>query len=451
MADNTNTPTQPTPEEVAAANAETAQKLKDQGADLSKPGNPDDFRETAEGLDAIASEIAKKKEAETPIDDTIVKPVVTPTPPADDEAAKKAAAEAEAKAAEAKAAEERAETFFKDAPKLPPNASTKSTEAFRDVKLRAMKDISDRDAEIEKLKKEIAARDEKLKNPLTPEAQEEIKSLREFKAKLDVESDPKFKEFDKNADATREFIYAQIRQNPNVQADKLIEKIKSFGGPEMVQWKAIFEGMNDPTAQRIIESSLAEIEKVKFLKSQAIQNAKKNVDEYVKTQAEQATKAATSHRDATKAELALLTPNLDFLKEKPVDEKADESTRKGIESENAWVKETNGFIQQALNDDSPQMRALQIAGMAQLLWMKRVRDAEQIVHQRIVKENEEMKETIKKFKGASVNRIRETGGAPTDGRLPQPKKAEDTFNVPTTQALDDLAKQIQEKRAAAAV
>lgn len=445
-------PTTPqTPEEIAAANAAVAQKLKDQGGDLNKPGNPDDFKATEEGLDAIAAQLVKKKEEEAESDpDAVVTPKPEDKPVVDDEAAKKAADEAAAKEAEKKAAEERAEAFFKDSPKLPPNASPKSVEAFNSIKQRAAQDISARDAEIEKLKKDLAERDEKLKNPLTPEIEAEIKELREFRAKLDVETDPKFKEFDKNMDATREFIYDQLRKSPNVQGEKIIEQIKKYGGPEMIDWSKLWDGLKDPTMQRIIESSIAEIEKAKFLKSQAVQTAKKHVDEYVKERATQAEKAVKGHNEATKAQLAEFTSKLDFLKERTIDPKADEATKKQLEAENAWVKETNEQLLEAVKDDSPNMRALMIAGMAQLFHTRRVLEAERAVFQKEHKELLEARESLKKIKSASVNRIRENG-APADGKVAPAKKTEgDIFTKPGVQALDDLAKEIMEKRAAMA-
>src|SRR6185369_5758814 len=241
--------------DATAHNAEVARKLAEQdAAGRTTTAAPADLADSSSALDKLAE--AQAKEKENPPEDAA--PEVTPTTPEVTPEEKAKADEAAAKAAaDLKADQERAEAFFKDAPKLPPNASPKSSEAFNSIKIRAAKDISERDAEIEKLRKEIAERDEKLKNPLPPETEKEIKELREWRAKLDVDADPKFKEFDKGIEQTREFIYSQLLQNPNINPS-LIDAIKKHGGPEMVKWDKIFDGLKDPTLQRIIESKIAD-------------------------------------------------------------------------------------------------------------------------------------------------------------------------------------------------
>src|SRR6185503_2413002 len=287
-----------TPEELAKQNEETARKVAEQGRDLSRPATAEDFRGVSEGLDALAEQITKKNDPEEK--ERLEK-----------EAADKAAAEAAEKAkadpeaakveAERKAAEDRANEYFKDAPKLPPNASPKSTEAFTGIKIRAAQEIAAKEAEIEKLRKEIAERDEKLKNPVPPEVEKEIKDLREWRAKLDIDTDPKFKEFDQSVEQTREFIYDQLRKSPNINADKVIEKIKAHGGPEMIEWTKIFEGLKDQTLVRIIESSISEIEKTKCLKAEAVKTAKKNVEQYIADRQSASTKALTERSETTKS------------------------------------------------------------------------------------------------------------------------------------------------------
>jgi hypothetical protein len=433
-------------DDVTKQNEENIRKLQEQGRDLDKPASADDFKSVSEGLDALAEQIQKKKDEE--IDPPPVKKDDKP-PELDEAAKKKADDEKAAKDAERKTYEDKAEEYFKDSPKLPPNASPKSAESFREIKIRAAQEIAAREADLEKLKKEIADRDEKLKNPVPPEVEKEIKDLREWKAKLDVESDPKFKEFDKTADTTRDFIYDQLRKSPNINADKIIEKVKSLGGPEMVDWTKIFEGMKDPTLQRIIESSIAEIEKAKFLKSEAIKTSKKNIEQYIAERQNQTEKSATERSTATKAKVTELFGKFDYLREKPLDPKADDATKKQIEAHNKWVAETNASIDEAIKDDSPEMKALTILGMAQLLYLQPRYDA---TVARLVESEKKLKEateSLAKFKNVSVNRIRE-GGAPTDGRTPQPKQDEGKlFTTPATQALDDLARGIMEKRAAA--
>jgi len=444
-----------TPEELAKLNEETARKVAEQGRDLSRPATPEDFRGVSEGLDALAEQITKKNDPEEK--ERLEKEAADKAAAealekakADPEAAK--AAEEAAKAeAERKAAEDRANEYFKDSPKLPPNASPKSADAFREIKIRAAQDLSAKEAEIEKLKKEIAERDEKLKNPVPPEVEKEIKDLREWRAKLDIDTDPKFKEFDQTAESTREFIYDQLRKSPNVNADKIIEKVKALGGPEMVDWTKIFEGLKDPTLQRIIESSIAEIEKTKFLKAEAIKTTKKNVEQYIADRQSQSTKAATEREESTKTHLQGLLGKFEYMKEKSIDQKADEATKKSVEAHNKFVASVNESVAQALKDDSAEMRALTIMGTVQLMYLQPLYDGVVAKLTETEKKLAEATASLAKFKNVSVNRIRETG-APSDGKLPQPKNEEGKlFTTPATQALDDLARGIMEKRSAAGV
>src|SRR6185503_15114914 len=380
-----------TPEELAKQNEETARKVAEQGRDLSRPATAEDFRGVSEGLDALAEQITKKNDPEEK--ERLEK-----------EAADKAAAEAAEKAkadpeaakveAERKAAEDRANEYFKDAPKLPPNASPKSTEAFTGIKIRAAQEIAAKEAEIEKLRKEIAERDEKLKNPVPPEVEKEIKDLREWRAKLDIDTDPKFKEFDQSVEQTREFIYDQLRKSPNINADKVIEKIKAHGGPEMIE----------------------------------------------------STKALTERSETTKSKLAELRGKFEYMKEQPIDPKADEAVKKSTEAHNKLVAGINASVEEAIKDDSADMRALTILGMAQLMYLQPLYDGVVAELDETKKKLAEATASLAKFKNVSVNRIRETG-APSDGKLPTQKTEEGKlFTTPATQALDDLARGIMEKR-----
>ncbi len=433
--------------DAAAHNAEIARKLAAQdAAGNSTVAKPEDISDAMSALDKLAETQAREKEKEIDPPD----PEVKPTPEVTPEEKTKADEAAAKVAADAKADLERAETFFKDAPKLPPNASPKSSEAFQSIKIRAAKDISERDAEIEKLRKEVAERDEKLKNPLPPETEKEIKELREWRAKLDVEADPKFNEFNKTIEQTREFIYSQLSQNPNVNAPELIAAIKKAGGAEMVKWDKIFAGLQDPTLQRIIESKISDIEMAKFNKAQAIKASKDNVQGYLAERTKQFETARKEHNETTQKHLAnYIDKSLTWMREKPVDPKADAATKKAVEDHNAFVAQLQGELIGALNDDTPEVRAMMIAGMAQLVYVQKLHDADKKAWEADKKELAETKATLAKIKGASVSRMRETA-APGD--KPAPVKTDDQklFNTPATQALDDLMKDMMQKRAQAA-
>ena len=427
-------------------NAEAAQKLADQNK--PKLTTAEDLADSGAALDKILAE-KSKPDADAPVVEL------------DDEAKKKA--EAETKAAEEKAAADKAaaeareadlkkaDEFFKDSPALPPNASPKSSEAFSHVKIKAAQEISSREAKIAELDKQLKEANEKLKNPVPPEIEAELKELREWRAKLDVDADPKFKEFDKTITSSHEFIYSQLKKSP-VVTEKVIDEIKKLGGPENVNMTKLFESIKDPTMQRLVEAKISDIEMAKFNKEQAIKAAKENISQYVSERQKASTEAATAHNKSTAKYLEQLhAKTLSWLAEKPVDPKADEAGKKTIEEHNKFVKETKESMATALSDDSAEMRAIMIAGMAQLFHTRRDRDALKVqVDTKIPaleKTIKELEEKLSRFKQSSVTRLRETG-APADGKLPKQKEEVD-LTKPATQALDDIARQIREEKAAA--
>lgn len=450
-----------TPPNPADNNKKVADTLLQQG-EVSPHANDIDVRHSQDALDSLAAEKTKEKEE---------KPVITPdpaaTPAADDEAAKKAAAEkasadekaAAEKKAESEAALKKHEDIFKDTPTLPANASPKSSEAFTAVKVRAAQVISEREQELEKVRKE----NEELKTKvgsvrqLTPEIETELKELRDFRNRLDVEADPKFKEFQKTVASSQEFIYAQLRKSPVVD-DKVIDEIKKFGGPEMVDLSKLFEKIKDPTLQRLVESKVADIEQAKWNREEAMKSAKANINQYVTEREKNYEKAATAHRDATKAEFDELRKieGLAWMKPQPIDPKADEVTRKKLEGINAFVSDIQSQVEAASQDDSPKMRAIMLAGMANLLYLQRVHEgtkaalaASDADHKKVVeakdKEIEGLKATIDKFKNASGARLRETSAPAGGGKIPD--KSSLNLEVRPADALDAIAKQVVEERA----
>jgi hypothetical protein len=419
-------------------NAEIAAKLLNQ--DLIK--TPPEIEPASQALDHLADEYNKKKEAEgetPPVvpekkeDAAAPAAVVEPT-----EAEKEAKAKAEAEA-------KRAEEIFKDSPSLPDRASPKSSEAFSSIKIKAAQEISARETEIEKLRATVAELSKKVENVVPPETLKEIEDLRTWRAKLDVDADPKFKEFDRSISASHEFIYAQLKKNPAI-TDAVIEEIKKFGGPENVKMDKIFEAIKDPTMQRLVESKLADIEMQKYSKEQAVKAAKDNIQKYVSEREQVAKASATAHNTVTKQRLDPMIGQLEWFSKKTVDEKADAATKKSIEEHNTFVEQTGQQLAAALQDDSPEMRAILLTGMAQLFNLQREHKTKVAELEATKKSLEEITAKWEKMKGASTTRLRESG-APSTG-LPKIKPSTET-NIRTGDALDAIAKQVMEERAAA--
>ncbi len=410
----------------------------------STGGTPDP--ETLDALDKLAAEKTKEKEeaaakvAAQPQPD----PDPNPNPPPPDEEAAKAKAEAEAKAKEEAAAKQKAaDDLFKDV-QLPPGARPKSAEAFAAIKLKAAQEISNLQSKLADAEKAVKERDDKLKNPVPPEMESELKELRSFRAKFDIEADPKWKEYDSKAKATEDFIYAQLKKHPDVITEETLKKIVEYGGPTKVNMDKILDAINDPATARIVQSKLADLAQISYDKESAVESAKKNSEEYIQQRAKEMTEAGSRHTQATAQHVAGLLSKLDWYSEQKPGEKATEDDKKNLAERNKWFKEVDEQVKAALKDDSPEMRAIMVTGMAQLFNLQRDHASTVSELTAAKKQIEELTTKLERFKSASTTRLRENI---PPGELPKPKTTDD-FNKPTVQALDELAARVMAEREA---
>jgi hypothetical protein len=421
-------------------NKEVSASLEAQGAAKAEP-TAADLADTAGALDALAKDAFKPKDDDLPVIEPVAKPDLAAPKPGAPDPGKPAVG---TPTPEDEATKKRADDLFKDSPTLAPNASPKSSEAFSAVKIKAAKEISLLEAERETLRKEKAELEEKLKNPVPPELEKELEDHRLWRAKLDVDSDPKFTEFDKTISVAHEFVYAQLRQSPAVTEDT-ISQIKKLGGPENVNLGKLFEAINDPVLQRIVESRVGEIAQTKWQKDLAIKSAKDNIQQYVAERSKAAEQSASAHNNATKQEFTKLVANLPWMKDKPVDSKAEPLVKAEAEEHNKFLADVKEQLQVALTDDSPQMRAIMLTGMAQLFQVQRNFAGLQAKHAATEKALQEATAKLDSYKSASVSRLRESG-APASGRTPEVKKDANLTQHPA-EALDALRKQVVEERA----
>lgn len=440
----------PTAEEVAAHNAAIKAKLEGQDAAGNPRPDPTEQASAGDALDAIMKQAEAKAGKEVDIE-----PAAPPKPPvepkgeptaAEKEAAAKLAADRAARDAEIKRADE---TVFKDAPKLPAGASVKSSEAFETIKLRASQEISKLTSEMEALKKSLADKEAAAgKLPADVETQlKEAEELRKWRAKMDVDFDPKFKEFDKDAEQKREFIYAQLKKCPAI-TDATLEKIKKLGGPDKVQMKPLFDALNDTVSQRLIESTLAEIEMAKYKKEQAVAETKTNIDQYINSRQQELSKVATADVEGTKKELDALWNNLEWTKPKTAKPEATPEEKTAVENHNKVTAQIRQELEAALPDNSPKMRATLLASVAQLFNFQNEHKALKDRFEKLEAEAKELREFKGKFKNATRSRLPESQ-APSAGAASL-QKPTNLFNTGAADGLDAIAKQVMAERAAKA-
>lgn len=437
-------------DDVAKNNAEVAAKLASQDI-FGQSTAADTNMDTSSALDAIVAKRADEKAAEEEVpaksDD---KPTVTPAK-TDEKPAVVPEVKVVDTAPEEEAQRKKSDDFFKDSPGLPPNASPKSSEAFAAIKIKAAQELSAREKIIEDLKKEKSELEEKLKSPIPADIEKELASHREWRAKLDVDADPKFKEFDKTINSAREFIYAQLKRSPAI-TDEVIAQIKKHGGPEMVNMTKIHAEIKDDVMKSIIDSQVSEIERAKWQKEEAIKTTKVNIAEYVAEREKAFQGTVKTHNDDTQKHFAAFLkekPGLAWFAEKTVDPKANEADRAFAEDHNKFVVDTRKQLDNAFLDDTPHMRAVLLAGMAQLLHLQRVHEG---VKGRLTTVETELKEAndkLGRFTKASTTRLRESGAAPGGKTADQQPKESDVFNKRAGDSIDEIAKKIVEERAAA--
>jgi Predicted membrane protein len=463
MAEQVITPVVPAanpPQDFSKANAELAAKVAAQ--DIMGHSTATSSAEAGDALDVLAkqAEEAAKKSAEGKAADdeaaakaeaekkaaeeaaAAAAAAETPEEKAAKEAAAKAAAEAASKGAASE--EERAKALFKDAPTLPQGAAPKSSEAFATVKLIAAREVAKLEQELQKQKDELKALKEASSRPSTEqmEKEKELADLRAWRGKIDVDFDPKFKEFDKAIETSREFIYAQLQKSP-VVTPEILAKIKAFGGPDKTNLSKVFEAMGDPTLQRVIESKVADILMARYNKEQAVQTAKANFAEYAKSREDELNQSVTGHVTQTKATLDQMLPNLKWFKEQEIAKDATPEVKASAEDHNKFIAELRPQLDAALADDSPQMRAILITGMAQLFNTQREKAKVDAQLAAITKERDALQAKWEKIKSSSKSRLNESNANPN--AVPTPAKKPD-HTVSTGDALDALAKQVMEER-----
>lgn len=442
------------------ANAKVAAQVAAQDNLASPKVDPAAIDDTKSALDSLLrkkQEDDAKEKDEPPL--RVAKgtpgelPVEQPDPNAVEEAEKAAKATAEADAAKA-ADQKLADEIFKDAPQLPAGASSKSHEAFAHVKVQAAKDVSAARKEAEDLKKRVTELEAKANAPLPEEIKKRLDEADLFRAKLDAEADPKFKVNMKKIESAHDFIYAQLKKSP-VVTDAIVEKIKALGGPENADLSRLFEQIKDPVVQRLVDSKVAEIETIKYEQDKAREAAKNNVTEYLRERQEEFAKGAVAHNTHTKQFFTEITKNQPWANTKSVPANATAAEQAEIKAHNEFVASTSKEIAAALNDDSPQMRAILLMGMGELF---HTQAANKGLHSTIATKDTVIAEkdkaiadlnaTIARLKNSGATRIRE-GGAPQAGGAPKPSTPADNLGLSTRDALNMHAKEVMEKRAAA--
>lgn len=321
-----------------------------------------------------------------------------------------------------------------DRVELPTGVKPKTAESFAMLKVLAREKISAVKTELKTLQDEVVTLRSKATEGLPKEIESELKNLREFRAKIDIDGDPEFLEFDKQMTANTEGIYERLKAAGFT--DENLKQIKDLGGPDKVDWEPLKDKMPQQL-RRFVEAKLVENEGLADNKSRAIKEAKEHAAEYLASKSEETTKQKQFSLQQVETGIAELLPALDWMNDLQPKADATAADKASIVAHNALVKECREFLDDAKKDESPQMRALLAVGYTQLLKVRAdyasLKATKQAEVDKLTTELKEANGLLARIKNSSTTRLRDT---PASQDNPPTAKNPNDINTPPGDALD---------------
>lgn len=257
---------------------------------------------------------------------------------------------------------------FEEVP-LPPHAKPATTEAFAKVKLMAKQQIVKLTTEKETLESQVKELQTKQTEAgkIPAEVEKELKDLRDFRLSMDVESSPKFKAFDKTVELNNLSILAKLKE-ANI-SDASIEEIKKHG-VEGVDWEPILKVL-PPVVRRFVETKLVSNEEARMNKATAITEAKSNLSTFLKEQEQAKGETVEARKSSTETHFKEISGKIAWMKKIDPPKGISEEDKKKIEGHNAFVAQMEDEVKAAMDDDSPEMRAILTLGYVQMLRLQK--------------------------------------------------------------------------------
>ena len=329
-----------------------------------------------------------------------------------------------------------------DAVQLPPHTKSEVAQSFDTLK----KTSRERVAAAIKERDELTAKLKELETrpAVDPKLEAELKELREFRQRMDVEADPTFKEYVEEAKANEESIWSKLKEAG--ASDDVLKKMKEIGTKEL-DWEVVLEKL-PPVARRYIENKLAVNEDLHDQRARALENAKKNASEFLADREKQSTQSELAHYAKAEEHFNKVAVQLPWFKLQKPDATSTPEQKAAIEAENKFYLQTQDQVTKMLKDPSPEMRSIAALGYAQMLRLQAEIPALQAEFEaekkglsdeitKLKAQLQEKEDFIARVKGASRTSLRD-GGAPSS---PGAAAAQPTINEPGTVAIDRLRAQ----------
>lgn len=248
-----------------------------------------------------------------------------------------------------------------DSIELPPYTKPKTAESFSKIKELARSKIVALEKERNDLKESL----EKAKtdsSTLTEQEKSELSELRTFRQKVDVEADPEFKKFDDQVTTNEAVIYSKLKAAGF--KDDTIARIKEIGLSD-VDWDALKDKIH-PNLRRFIDAKIVENEDAAEKKILAINKAKDNAAEYVKTRGAEMARTGAEAIARAEAKVQEIRPkSAPWLVKKEIPAAAKPEEKAALEAHNTFVASIEQDIKDAVADDSPEMRGILALAYAQ--------------------------------------------------------------------------------------
>jgi len=328
-----------------------------------------------------------------------------------------------------------------DAVQLPPHTKSEVAQSFDTLK----KTSRERVAAAQKERDELSAKVKELETrpAVDPKLEAELKELREFRQKMDVEADPTFKEYVEEVNANDDLIWKKLKEAG--ANDEVLGKMKAIGTKEL-DWEVVLEKL-PPVARRYIENKLAVNEDLNDRRARAIEDAKKNASEFLSERQKQSAQDELAHYSKAEDHFNKVSVQLPWFKLQKPDATTTAEQKAAMEAENKFFLHVQDHVAKILKDPSPEMRAVVAVGYAQMLRLQEEIPALQAEHESEKKtltdkitaleaQVKEKDEFIARVKGASRTSLRDGGAPPNTGAATQP-----TFNEPGAVAIDRLRAQ----------
>lgn len=247
-----------------------------------------------------------------------------------------------------------------DGVKLRSDASPKTQETFAQLKTIAREREQAARAEAEATKKQLeelqAKQAELEKRTVPPETEQELKELREFRARYGAEQSPEFRQkYDGRVDSNYQAIFSKLKDHG--LADTEIQKLQAFTPQDRDATIESFLAKLPSASRRFIELKLADNLNAVEEKAKALEEIKAKAAEIIQKEKTAPVEQAQERFVKTAAILKPALAKLPWVHVKDIPPNTPPEEAKAIEAHNQFAAVVQEDLKFVLQNDTPEARA----------------------------------------------------------------------------------------------